>query len=324
MNEIHIFVTNFLILSTFQLFSLLIGQRRILNVKILHYEEISEQQLGIQHAHFLSGKLNVYWKMLKGIKSLAEEVTSLNVLLGKIKTQKIPKIMIHAHSKSYSLLAAINIYIRYVIHAERELEVFFNNLPKTLPGYEGFFKKYQCFRQIATVSITDLRAQARYMANFQLPRPVSRSVRNWEVMDSIVNLILNVEFLFERKCFSEEKSLPVNNLFLSNIFLNKIDIIRFGGRLSKHSSLSYYQRHPKLLPRNPEFAKKVIEYYYVTNHHAGLQLTLSLIRQKVWLGNGSSLPATEKVFKMSQTKPNIPNHPQLMKDLQATRITQIH
>lgn len=44
-----------------------------------------------------------------------------------------------------------------------------------------------------------------------------------------------------------------------------------------------------LLPNNHEFINGLKSYYHVTNLHTGPQITLSLIPEKVWFGDGRSV-----------------------------------
>ena len=141
---------------------------------------------------------------------------------------------------------------------------------------------------------------------------------------NVVRVIQEAEFFRERRFLSEGKPLPSNSKLLPlNVFLDEDNILRVGGRLSNHSSLSYENKHPMLLPKNHEFTRGVIDYYHCANLHAGPQLTLSLIRQRFWFVDGRSVVRNQlrrcvRCFKLNLRKSN-----QIMGNLPNLRIEQI-
>lgn len=80
---------------------------------------------------------------------------------------------------------------------------------------------------------------------------------------------------------------PSSKLSSLNPFLDKDSIIRVGGRL-KNSDLSFNQKHPILLPNKHSFTRLIIRDYHIRNLHAGVQMTLSCVRQNYWPLNGKS------------------------------------
>lgn len=78
-----------------------------------------------------------------------------------------------------------------------------------------------------------------------------------------------------------------------------------------------------LLPNNHEFINGLKSYYHVSTLHTGSQITLSLIREKFWFGDGRSvvrnqLRKCQKCFLL-----NFKASLQLMGDFPNIRIRQI-
>ncbi|XP_029164171.1 uncharacterized protein LOC114935491 [Nylanderia fulva] len=90
--------------------------------------------------------------------------------------------------------------------------------------------------------------------------------------------------LFENELHNlkSNKPLPTHSPILSlNPFLDSDGLIRVGGRL-EHSSLSFQSKHPILLA-NHTITTMIIRYTHVVSLHAGLQSTLSKLRQEFWI-----------------------------------------
>ena len=68
-------------------------------------------------------------------------------------------------------------------------------------------------------------------------------------------------------------------------FLDENGLLRVGGRLQK-AIQSFAQRHPIILPRNNHVTDLIIRHYHMVNHHAGVQTTLYLMREKFWVIDG--------------------------------------
>ena len=66
-------------------------------------------------------------------------------------------------------------------------------------------------------------------------------------------------------------------LYKLNAFLDKDNILRVGGRLTK-SDLSYQQKHPVILPRKSHVTDLVIRYFHDKVHHQGRGMTVNEIR----------------------------------------------
>lgn len=80
---------------------------------------------------------------------------------------------------------------------------------------------------------------------------------------------------------------PNSKLSSLSPFLDKNNLIRVGGRL-KNSNLVYNQKHQVLLPSKHPLTRLIIQDYHTRNLHAGVQTTLSFVRQVYWPINGKS------------------------------------
>ncbi|XP_035207240.1 uncharacterized protein LOC118182069 [Stegodyphus dumicola] len=102
----------------------------------------------------------------------------------------------------------------------------------------------------------------------------------------LVKLVQSTEFQREIKCLKSGQSIPKNSKIPSlNVFLDKNEVLRVGGRL-EYSEFSEFQKHQILLPKAYHFTNLVIEYYHRKSLHSGVQTTLSLIRQSYWIPSG--------------------------------------
>ena len=63
------------------------------------------------------------------------------------------------------------------------------------------------------------------------------------------------------------------------------NLLVVGGRLD-FSELSEETKHQIILPNNDSLVEKMIMHYHVTNHHAPIETTLCIIRQKFWIIHG--------------------------------------
>lgn len=103
----------------------------------------------------------------------------------------------------------------------------------------------------------------------------------------ILQILQNCEFSKEINLLQQNLPLPSSSKLLTlNVFLDKSNLIRVGGRLSRHQNINENQKHQILLPSNHVITNLIIEHYHSKHFHAGPQLTLALIRQKFWFTNG--------------------------------------
>jgi len=68
-------------------------------------------------------------------------------------------------------------------------------------------------------------------------------------------------------------------------FLDDQGLIRVGGRLQR-SDVTFSRKHPILLPSRHRLTDCIIRETHEKHHHAGIQTTLYILRQKFWLTDG--------------------------------------
>ncbi|CAI6364889.1 unnamed protein product [Macrosiphum euphorbiae] len=133
--------------------------------------------------------------------------------------------------------------------------------------------------------------------------------------------------LVQQECFPLDLhqlrlGLPVKSsstLVSLNPFLDIAGVLRVGGRLTQ-SSLPYDMRHPVLLPKAHLYTTMVVRSIHLLHQHAGINVTMSLVRQKYWVVHGRSiirkvLHDCVKCYRFRQVKTH-----QLMADLPAFRV----
>ncbi|XP_018395620.1 PREDICTED: uncharacterized protein LOC108774103 [Cyphomyrmex costatus] len=107
-------------------------------------------------------------------------------------------------------------------------------------------------------------------------------------MHSIIRIVQRETCTSEIKDLSQGNSCNKHNKLLSlNPFLDSDHILRVGGRL-KHSTLTYNQKHPIILPEKHVITSMLIRSTHKLLGHAGPQATLYALRQKYWIINGRS------------------------------------
>ncbi|XP_066589337.1 uncharacterized protein [Prorops nasuta] len=103
----------------------------------------------------------------------------------------------------------------------------------------------------------------------------------------VVKIIQAAAFLNDILTLQGKKSVPSSSRLLSLApFLDAQRILRVGGRL-QHSFLSDNQKHPIILPTN-YLTELLIRHIHITTLHGGLQLTLTVLRQKYWVINAQN------------------------------------
>ncbi|XP_011858832.1 PREDICTED: uncharacterized protein LOC105556358 [Vollenhovia emeryi] len=68
-------------------------------------------------------------------------------------------------------------------------------------------------------------------------------------------------------------------------FIDQLGIMRVGGRL-KHSLLSFDEKHPIILPEDSALTHLIVDACHRRALHGGVQLTLSILRQRYWISRG--------------------------------------
>ncbi|XP_051175592.1 uncharacterized protein LOC127290821 [Leptopilina boulardi] len=131
----------------------------------------------------------------------------------------------------------------------------------------------------------------------------------------------------QRKTFSEEidslkngRNIPKHSKLRNlNPFLDKAGILRVGGRL-KHSSLVFSSKHPPILPKDSPLTPLYVNLAHKVSCHGGPKLTLSILRNLVWIVGAASLvrKLVRTCVPCHRIKPRFPT--QLMGDLPPARI----
>ena len=99
---------------------------------------------------------------------------------------------------------------------------------------------------------------------------------------------------YEQQFISEEENFSkVKNLL--NLIKDEKGLLRLKTRLSNHPALNYIVIHPILLQTDSYFTTLVINYFHEENYHNGMNSTLNLVRQNVWIKTGRQ--GVKKVLK---------------------------
>ena len=138
----------------------------------------------------------------------------------------------------------------------------------------------------------------------------------------VIRLAQAGAFAEEIKLLRSGRRLPkgnrLNNL---NPFLDKEDgLLRVGGRLA-HSSLSFDQKHPPILPQNSALSLLYVRHAHHQCLHGGPTMTSSILMPQVWiLGRNRLVKSTIHACVPCQlVKPH--SAQQLMGELPADRVT---
>lgn len=98
----------------------------------------------------------------------------------------------------------------------------------------------------------------------------------------IYKVLQDHNFPAEMKRLKEGLSVSKGSpLYQFSPFLDGKGVMRMQGRL-EHSNLPYSQKHPVMLANN-RVTNTLIRYYHLKAMHAGLQQTLSLLRERYWI-----------------------------------------
>ncbi|KFM77752.1 hypothetical protein X975_01402, partial [Stegodyphus mimosarum] len=100
----------------------------------------------------------------------------------------------------------------------------------------------------------------------------------------------------QNECFSDDihqllrhgTVLHKSKLKNLNPFLDSDSVLRVGGRLGK-ANLTYFAKHPAILPKGHKFTLLVIQHYHKKYLHVAASALLSHTREKFWPLNGRSI-----------------------------------
>ncbi|KRZ47850.1 Transposon Tf2-6 polyprotein, partial [Trichinella nativa] len=134
--------------------------------------------------------------------------------------------------------------------------------------------------------------------------------------------VQNEEFPEELESLKKEKKLPKSSrLWPLNPYVDDNGILRVGGRL-RHSDLPFHTKYPVLLPNQHPLVKLLVRDQHIRQLHAGVDQTLSCLRQRYWIVNGRS--AVKRVTKECVTcrRENAKPFSPKMSDLPRERVVE--
>ncbi|XP_033231646.1 uncharacterized protein LOC117182651 [Belonocnema kinseyi] len=74
---------------------------------------------------------------------------------------------------------------------------------------------------------------------------------------------------------------PASRIITLNPFIDGKGILRVGGQM-QNSSLTFFQKHGAILPKNNHVTDLIIQHEHLSHLHAGVQMTLYALRQNYW------------------------------------------
>ncbi|KRY84331.1 hypothetical protein T4D_7354 [Trichinella pseudospiralis] len=87
----------------------------------------------------------------------------------------------------------------------------------------------------------------------------------------------------------QEKKLPKSSrLWPLNPYVDDNGLLRVGGHL-RHSDLPFHTKYPVLLPNQHPLVRLLVRDEHIRHLHAGVNQTLSCLRQRYWIINGRSV-----------------------------------
>ncbi|GFS96507.1 integrase catalytic domain-containing protein [Trichonephila clavipes] len=205
-----------------------------------------------------------------------------------------------------------------------EADSVLNSIPLVVKSnpLEPIISKFSNFTKLIRV----IALCKRFINNCKSRSKVKGQLKSKEVESAhkfLVKTIQQAEYSQEISHLKYHKPIPRSSKLLSlNIFLDKDEILRVGGRLTKQPTLSFDQKFPIIIPKHHPITTLVIRQFHLRGFHSGTQMTLSLIRQHYWIPDGRSTVRREikRCIKCYRFNSN-PSYPK-MGDLPKQRITQ--
>ena len=147
-----------------------------------------------------------------------------------------------------------------------------------------------------------------------------------EMQNALFILIKRVQKTFFLELFSnlnENKSIPKPFRKLSP-FLDKMGLIRVGGRFQNSDLLSYSAKHPLLLPNNHRLTTIIIESTHRQYLHPGPRTLHHLLLQQFWILSAKNAirRTVSSCYQCFKTNPK-PYNPPMMSSLPFHRINQL-
>lgn len=152
------------------------------------------------------------------------------------------------------------------------------------------FKRYSSYSKLIRVIAYCLRFRP---CNKQTEPLNANDIKGAE--NRILKLLQKTQFSDIIKTLKNKGWTTRSKIANLNPFLGDIGLIRIGGRL-QGSNLTFSQKHPILLSSRHYLTNNIIRETYQKHFHAGIQTTLSLMRQRFWLLDGRN-----QVWKVVRT-----------------------
>ncbi|XP_046466690.1 uncharacterized protein [Neodiprion pinetum] len=146
-------------------------------------------------------------------------------------------------------------------------------------GGDSMLERYSTFTELQRVTAYCLRFKNRRTGPL--------------LVDELRTATLRIIAWIQRICFASElhdlqRGRPIDSKSCLTPLDPGIDedgVIRVGGHLN-HSSLSYNQKHPIILPKNHKITELIIRKEHISGLHAGTQATLYNLRKNYWIIDG--------------------------------------
>ncbi|XP_050493066.1 uncharacterized protein LOC126874753 [Bombus huntii] len=187
-----------------------------------------------------------------------------------------------------------------------------------------------------SANLADYSLLQRYSSGPKLIRIIARCLR-WKqkknraapltvtelrtTRDKLIKLLQNFHFSEEIRTLQKDRNAAIKGkLTRLNPFVDKEGILRVGGLLS-HSSMTFAQKHPIVLPKS-SVTTRIIEHEHKIHMHSGTQATLYAVRQRYWPVDGRSQiwRAIKGCVRCCRAQP--PPVEYVMGDLPEARVTE--
>nr|XP_033204626.1 uncharacterized protein LOC117165315 [Bombus vancouverensis nearcticus] len=139
--------------------------------------------------------------------------------------------------------------------------------------------------------------------------------------DKLIILLQGIHFPEEIRTLRMNRNAALTRkLTRLNPFIDQKGILRVGGRL-RHSSMTFGQKHPILLPK-AFITARIIEHTHQIHLHSGTQATLYAVRQRYWPVDGRSQVwrTIKNCVRCCRAHP--PSVEYIMGDLPEARVTE--
>ncbi|XP_017765002.1 PREDICTED: uncharacterized protein LOC108554296, partial [Eufriesea mexicana] len=182
---------------------------------------------------------------------------------------------------------------------------------------EDLMRRYSCVKRLRRIVAYCLRF-GRYRKNKGPLTAEELHRANIKMMQ----LLQGSAFQEELRALRDKRDLPNSSKLLPlRPFLDEDDLLRVGGRL-QNSALPYEAKHPILLPQHHHLTTIIIRNAHLEAHHAGINTTLSIVRQQYWPINGrnTTRQVVRQCVRCFRIDPPAVNY--TMGNLPAARVTE--